>query len=92
MSFELHDPAALPLPPSSAPLPPSLLGVLPPREMLKRARDQFQSYGDQHTAKSPPQVEKAATNYNFVAAINATLLQMSSQIVRSPDVNQEKTS
>jgi len=90
MSFELHDPAAPP--PPSAPLPPSPLEILPPREMLKRARDQFQSYGDQHVAKSPPQVEKAATNYSLVAAINATLLLMSDQIVRSPDVIQEKAS
>ena len=44
------------------------------RDMLIRCRDQYQFYGDQHAAKSPPQLEKAAVNYKFVAEINAALL------------------
>ena len=54
-----------------------------PTEMLFACRAQFQSYGDQHMAKDPPQVEKAATNYAFVNDINLTLLEAAS--VRTPD-------
>lgn len=41
---------------------------------LKRVRDQMQFYGDLHMEKTPPQIEKAAINYKFVAEINAALL------------------
>lgn len=52
-------------------------------DMLRRSREQFQFYGDQHMAKSPPQLEKAAVNYKFVAEINAALVM--AETVRSPD-------
>lgn len=62
-------------------------------DMLRRSREQFQFYGDQHMAKSPPQLEKAAVNYKFVAEINAALLAAptphftigTAEVVRSPD-------
>lgn len=44
------------------------------RAELLTCRDLFQTYGDNHMAKTPPQVEKADRNYARVAAINATLL------------------
>jgi hypothetical protein len=43
-------------------------------ETLKRARDQFQFYGDYHMSKPVPQVEKANVNYGYVAEINEALL------------------
>ncbi len=53
---------------------------------LRKARDTFQSYGDQHCAKSPPQPTKAAVNYAMVAEINATLLAIAAgDTVRPPD-------
>ena len=53
---------------------------------LKNARDTFQSYGDQHAAKDPPQPHKAAVNYAMVAQINEALLELAKEeVVRSSD-------
>ena len=41
---------------------------------LLRIRNQIQNYGDQHMAKTPPQVAKAAANYAAVSDINRALL------------------
>lgn len=78
--------------PPAPPTPPALIA----REMLIRCRDQFQFYGDQHSAKSPPQLEKAAVNYKFVAEINDVLLKtapshifVGTYSVGSPDNNPE---
>lgn len=83
----------MPPSPPAPPLPAQLIA----RDMLIRCRDQFQFYGDQHSAKSPPQLEKAAVNYKFVAEINAVLLDIApphftigtAEVVRSPDANPE---
>ena len=51
---------------------------MPPIELaaaaLRKARDTFQRYGDNHLAKTPPQIDKAGVNFDMVAGINATLL------------------
>ena len=41
---------------------------------LRTARTQFQFYGDSHTAKAPPQLEKAKANYDMVHNINCALM------------------
>ena len=81
--------------PPSPPAPPTPHALIA-REMLIRCRDQFQFYGDQHSAKSPPQLEKAAVNYKFVAEINDVLFKtapphifVSNYSVGSPDNNPE---
>lgn len=52
---------------------------------LKEARDTFQSYGDQHAAKTPPQPIKAEVNYAMVAKINAALLALAHEAVGLSD-------
>lgn len=53
--------------------------------VLKEARDTFQSYGDQHAAKKPPQPAKAEVNYAMVAKINAALLALAHETVGLSD-------
>jgi hypothetical protein len=42
--------------------------------VLRKARDTFQEYGDNHMAKMPPQRDKARRNYLMVDEINQALL------------------
>ena len=42
--------------------------------MLTRSRDVFQSYGDLHRSKTPPQLDKARANYMMVDEINKALV------------------
>lgn len=60
------------------------------RNLLIKARDQFQFYGDQHSAKIPPQVEKAKVNYALVAELNLGILALANAEVASkrvPDID-----
>lgn len=43
------------------------------RQTLRDARNLFQTYGDNHMAKDPPQRGKAWTNYIMVDRINRAL-------------------
>lgn len=41
---------------------------------LTKARDVFQTYGDLHRSKTPPQLDKARANYMMVDEINKALV------------------
>jgi len=43
------------------------------REALKKCRDQFEFYVQAHLAKQPPDMDKAATNQEFVELCDAAL-------------------
>lgn len=54
--------------------------------VLRKARDTFQRYGDNHLAKDPPQHGKAEVNYSMVREINEALLAVAEpEPVRLPD-------
>lgn len=58
---------------------------------LRKSREQFQFYADQHLAKTPPQSEKAQVNIALVAEINAVLLSLAEEEgVRAPDTLAER--
>ncbi|SES09040.1 hypothetical protein [Sphingobium sp. YR768] len=45
------------------------------RSALEKCRNQFEFYVQQHLAKAPPDMEKAATNQEFVELCTAVLAQ-----------------
>ncbi len=55
---------------------------------LRECRKQFQFYADNHLAKNPPQLEKAAANQQMVASINSRLLHAAELFVEIDKANQ----
>lgn len=43
------------------------------REVIRKCRDQFEFYVSSHMAKSPPDMDKAATNQEFVEMLDRLL-------------------
>jgi len=57
---------------------------------LKACRTLLQSYGDQHSAKFPPQHQKARTNYQQVDSINRVFLHVGELLCEVDNLEQRE--